>query len=240
MEDNKLSYDEFLMHYRTKGSKNGVRRYQNKDGSLTPLGKIHYGVGDGSKKSENDKEVAGTNSDEKSKTSTTSKKTEDNQSKSIDDISRKNKADADAAESNARKAKAEADGKEAENKRKDDIYAEQQRVNEIKKEAGKYETASKIAKTAGDSMDAASKVNKAIANVKNRKKIAKEISEMDNKQLREKIERMSLEQQYTNLTSNRMTKGQERVQTALAVGSSVAGTAATALTIAALWKELKK
>ena len=34
----------YLMHFRTKGSKNGVRLYQNKDGSLTPLGRIHYGV----------------------------------------------------------------------------------------------------------------------------------------------------------------------------------------------------
>lgn len=34
-----------LAHYRTPGSKNGVRLYQYKDGSLTPLGRIHYGVG---------------------------------------------------------------------------------------------------------------------------------------------------------------------------------------------------
>lgn len=34
-----------LAHYRTKNSKNGVRLYQNLDGSLTPLGRIHYGVG---------------------------------------------------------------------------------------------------------------------------------------------------------------------------------------------------
>ena len=27
-----------LMHFRTKGSKNGVRRFQNEDGSWTPLG----------------------------------------------------------------------------------------------------------------------------------------------------------------------------------------------------------
>lgn len=36
---------EELMHYRTKGSKNGERRYQYKDGTLTPLGRIHYGIG---------------------------------------------------------------------------------------------------------------------------------------------------------------------------------------------------
>lgn len=34
-----------LAHFRTKGSKNGVRLYQYEDGSLTPLGREHYGVG---------------------------------------------------------------------------------------------------------------------------------------------------------------------------------------------------
>ena len=37
--------EDYLEHYRTKGSKNGQRLYQNKDGSLTPLGRIHYGYG---------------------------------------------------------------------------------------------------------------------------------------------------------------------------------------------------
>lgn len=36
-----------LMHYRTPGSKNGVRKYQYEDGTLTPAGRIHYGVGKG-------------------------------------------------------------------------------------------------------------------------------------------------------------------------------------------------
>lgn len=35
-------YGEDLLHYRTAGSKNGVRRYQNPDGSLTPEGRVHY------------------------------------------------------------------------------------------------------------------------------------------------------------------------------------------------------
>lgn len=34
---------EFLCHYGVKGMKWGIRRYQNKDGSLTPEGKIRYG-----------------------------------------------------------------------------------------------------------------------------------------------------------------------------------------------------
>lgn len=38
-------YPDELMHYRTKNSKNGVRLYQYEDGSLTPAGRVHYGVG---------------------------------------------------------------------------------------------------------------------------------------------------------------------------------------------------
>lgn len=34
-----------LMHYGRKGQKWGVRLYQNKDGSLTPLGRVRYGSG---------------------------------------------------------------------------------------------------------------------------------------------------------------------------------------------------
>lgn len=38
-----------LVHYRRGGEKKGVRRYQYEDGSLTPLGRIHYGVGQAKK-----------------------------------------------------------------------------------------------------------------------------------------------------------------------------------------------
>ena len=44
MSETLITVDEqsSLSHYRTKGSKNGVRQYQNKDGSLTPEGYRHY------------------------------------------------------------------------------------------------------------------------------------------------------------------------------------------------------
>lgn len=42
--------DNYLAHHGTKGQKWGVRNYQNSDGSLTPLGRIHYGVGEARKK----------------------------------------------------------------------------------------------------------------------------------------------------------------------------------------------
>lgn len=40
------SDDDELYHYGVKNQKWGNRRYQNHDGSLTPLGRIHYGVGE--------------------------------------------------------------------------------------------------------------------------------------------------------------------------------------------------
>lgn len=43
-EDNE-AVEDFLAHHGTKDMKWGQRRYQNTDGSLTPLGRLHYGVG---------------------------------------------------------------------------------------------------------------------------------------------------------------------------------------------------
>lgn len=42
-----VRYSDSLMHYGKKGMHWGDRKYQNEDGSLTPLGRIHYGVGQG-------------------------------------------------------------------------------------------------------------------------------------------------------------------------------------------------
>ena len=41
----KVSDNSYLAHYGMKGQKHGERRWQNKDGSLTPAGRLHYGVG---------------------------------------------------------------------------------------------------------------------------------------------------------------------------------------------------
>lgn len=38
--------DTYMAHHGVQGQKWGERRYQNSDGSLTPAGRAHYGVGD--------------------------------------------------------------------------------------------------------------------------------------------------------------------------------------------------
>lgn len=44
---------DYIKHSGRKGQKWGVRQYQNEDGSLTPLGREHYGVGTGETKTKN-------------------------------------------------------------------------------------------------------------------------------------------------------------------------------------------
>ena len=52
-----MSNYTYLAHYGVKGQKHGERKYQNKDGSLTPLGRVHYGVGAARKAAHNVKEA---------------------------------------------------------------------------------------------------------------------------------------------------------------------------------------
>ena len=56
-----------LIHHGVKGQKHGIRRWQNEDGSLTPEGYIHYGVGQGNKQKSDTKEEAHKNLGQKIK-----------------------------------------------------------------------------------------------------------------------------------------------------------------------------
>ena len=51
-------FGDYIQHYQVKGAKWYKRRYQNEDGSLTPLGRKHYGVGEPRDKVKTDKGLA--------------------------------------------------------------------------------------------------------------------------------------------------------------------------------------
>lgn len=66
-----------------------------------------------------------------------------------------------------------------------------------------------------------------------------ESSKMTNEQLKEKIQRMSLEQQYANLNANQISKGRANVDTALQVAGGALAVTSSALGIALAIKQLK-
>lgn len=54
-----VRYSSELYHHGIKGQKHGVRRYQNEDGSLTPAGRVRYGVGEKQNRAFTSDEMAG-------------------------------------------------------------------------------------------------------------------------------------------------------------------------------------
>lgn len=73
---------DYLIHWAIKGQRKGIRRFQNKDGSLTPEGRIRYGVGPARESNGTDNatssgaKTSNANSSQKSAVSVEFKKTE--------------------------------------------------------------------------------------------------------------------------------------------------------------------
>lgn len=99
------------------------------------------------------------------------------------------------------------------------------------KYASSYQQGSKI------SSDARSVVGSA-GRIKNISK-QKDVSKMSDEELRSIINRMNMEQQYTNLTTNKVSKGQAYVQETLSIAGGVMAITSSALTIALTIKKLK-
>lgn len=103
----------------------------------------------------------------------------------------------------------------------------------------KLEKGANIALQTKNTADNLNTLNKTVAKIRNRKTIEQEMSEMSNQELRARNERQALENTYRQNNAGRMSKGQQFVSDFLSIGSTVAGAAVTALTLAKLFKELR-
>ena len=146
----------YLIHHGIIGQKWGVRRYQNKDGSLTQLGKNHYG------QNSNKGDLA---------------------KKIID--------------------------------RSNEINTYNDNINKINSNAKKVDHS----------------VNRIKNNSKNKQNL-EELSKMTDEELRRRVNRLNMEQQYKNLTNTKdALRGEDYVREALEIAGGLAGIAASAAVI---------
>ncbi len=111
--------------------------------------------------------------------------------------------------------------------------------NQPLKTSGKLGKTADAVKGTGQLMDEANKINKFLAGKKNKKQTREELDALDDTELRKKLERMRMEDEYSSRTSSRMSKGHQFISDVFTVGSSVAAVTVSALTIAKLIKELQ-
>ena len=121
-----IFYSDELSHYGIPNQKHGVRRFQYPDGSLTPAGRIRYGVGKAREKSASGVKAKVASSKDQERAAARAKRIE----------ARQAKKDARVAEKNARK--------EAERKREQDAK-ELQRYEELRRKPASKLTAAEMA-----------------------------------------------------------------------------------------------
>lgn len=98
-----------------------------------------------------------------------------------------------------------------------------------------------IAREASSGFESAGKIAGNIAyNAKPSKKVQKELSQMSDQDLRNRINRLNMEQQYANLNPSRTARGAKAAKSILEVAGSVATIGASSIGIALAIRQLKK
>ena len=204
--------DNELQHFGIKGMKWGVRRYQNKDGSLTPAGKKRYDESDEEReKKEKSKKT-------KAKVATAAVATA---------------AVATAAAMNKDKIKKGMDYVKANKPSKDE--KKETTVDDYKESLKKTQSADKALQGIKDIVNKADDVAYA-------KKVRNDLTQMTDKELQQAVNRLNMEERYSQVMQQRhkIDRGESKVNQILDVAGNVLSGAATALTIAVAIKELNK
>lgn len=102
---------------------------------------------------------------------------------------------------------------------------------QLQRAQGHISTASNIVKEAKN-------INNSVSNIRSNTK-KKNLSTMSDQELRDRVNRLNLEQQYTQLSGNKVSKGQQYVRNTLEVAGSTLAIAGSIVGIAAGIKQLK-
>ena len=204
--------DDELYHYGIKGQKWGVRRYQNKDGSLTPAGKKRRSSSDEVRNMSTDElrqKVRRLNNEQRYIDLT--KSSSSSISKTADGIERASRIGGDA------------------NK----IY---------KSMNGENNPYSKVANQGIDAMSRTARLTKKIdSNVRSKNDIAKALKKleaMSDADLAKEVDRLDLEQQYSRLSNSKIRRGKTSVNEVLDIAGDIVGIGASAVAIAVGIKKL--
>ena len=204
--------DDELYHYGIKGQKWGVRRYQNKDGSLTPAGK---------KRRSNFDEVRNMSTDELRQ----KVRRLNNEQRYID-----------LTKSSSSFISKTADGIE----RVSRIGGDANRI--YKSMNGENNPYSKVANQGIDAMSRTARLTKKIdSNVRSKNdtaKALKKLETMSDADLAKEVDRLDLEQQYSRLSNSKIRRGKTSVNEVLDIAGDIVGIGASAVTIAIGIKKL--
>ncbi len=204
--------DNELQHFGIKGMKWGVRRYQNKDGSLTPAGKKRYDESDEERekkeKSKKTKVKVATTAAVATAAVATAAMNKDKIKKGVDFV-------------NANKPP-KGEKKEA-------------TVDDYKEGLKKTQSADKALQGIKELVNKADDVAYA-------KKVRNDLTQMTDKDLQQAVNRLNMEERYSQVMQQRhkIERGESKVNQILDVAGNVLSGAATALTIAVAIKELNK
>ena len=204
--------DDELYHYGIKGQKWGVRRYQNKDGSLTPAGKKRRSSSDEVRNMSTDElrqKVRRLNNEQRYIDLT--KSSSSSISKTADGIERASRIGGDA------------------NK----IY---------KSMNGENNPYSKVANQGIDAMSRTARLTKKIdSNIRSKNdtvKALKKLETMSDADLAKEVDRLDLEQQYSRLSNSKIRRGKTSVNEVLDIAGDIVGIGASAVAIAVGIKKL--